>query len=254
MKRFFLLSALIAFTISFSNAQTETTQAEDAPFNNKRNVIKFFPTSLAFGKATIGYERVINKNGSFTFNLGLPSGINPLDYAPDFSSEEFSMKSGTISGKLFMPGYRFNFSKKGAPVGFFIEPYMKYESFTLDFEAEFTDTNDNTVYPAKFDGDYSGFGGGIQMGVQCMIAKTITLEWSFFGLEAKSANAELTVTDVNGTIDIDELFDEIEVNFSDIPLIGNKLEFVKGSDYVGAKTNKLILPGFRFAFSVGIAF
>lgn len=92
------------------------------------------------------------------------------------------------------------------------------------------------------------------MGVQCLLFKVVTLDWSFFGLEAKSANASLTVTDKTGQIDIDELYTEIETNFSDISVIGNKLEFEKGPDYVRAKAPSFFMPGFRFAFSIGISF
>ncbi|MDA3906166.1 MAG: hypothetical protein PF484_08845 [Bacteroidales bacterium] len=247
MKRHLLLISIMAFAISITNAQTENEQPA-----SKRNVLKFYPTSLIFGKATIGYERVINENSSFTFNLGLPSGINPLDYAPDLPSDDFSLDNGKVSGMLFMPGYRFNFSKKGAPFGFYIEPYLKYESFTLDFDSEFT--FDNESYPTSFDGDYSAYGGGVQMGVQCLIANVITLEWSFLGLEVKSASSSITITDNNGTIPINELFDEIEGNFTDIPLIGSSLEFEKGAHSVGAKASNFLIPGARFAFSIGIAF
>lgn len=143
MKKYLLLSTLVVFTFSFANAQTDN-----------KNVVKFFPTSLMFGKATIGYERVLNSNGSFTFNLGLPSGINPLDYAPNDPSEDLILSNGKLSGLLVMSGYRFNFSKKGAPLGFYIETYAKYESFNMDSDAEFTDNN-NDAYSANFKGDYS---------------------------------------------------------------------------------------------------
>lgn len=242
MKRYLFLSTLVVFTFSFANAQTDN-----------KNVVKFFPTSLMFGKATIGYERVLNSNSSLTLNFGFPSGINPLDYVPELPSNDITLNSGKLSGLFIMPGYRFNFSKKGAPVGFFIEPYLKYESFNLDFNAEITDNN-NELYPANFLGDYSGYGGGIQMGVQCLIANRITLEWSFLGLEAKMANANITITDLGGNVNIDELFNNISTDFSDIPIIGKSLVFEKGAHSVGAKASNFILPGARFAFSIGIAF
>lgn len=241
MKKTCLIVLLIVFSISITNAQTEN-----------KNVVKIFPTSILFGKATLGYERVLNENSSFTLNLGIPSGIDPLSYLPEIPAEDISLDNGQLSGVLVMPGYRFNFSKKGAPLGFFIETYLKYESFEMDFNAEYNDNGD--LYPVSFLGEYSGMGGGIQMGVQYLVAKAVTLEFSFLGLEAKSANAKLTITDLSGNIDMDELYSNIEADFSDVPLIGNSLEFIKGSNYVGAEATHFFLPGARFAFSIGFSF
>jgi len=236
-----ILALLICYSISLQ-AQTD-----------KRNVVKFFPTSVLFGKATFGYERVLSSKTSFTLNLGLTSGIEPLSYAPEISTPDFNLLSGKLSGKLVMPGFRFNFSQKGAPIGFFIETYLKYESFDLDFNAEVTQ-NINEKYSAALTGDYSGMGGGIQMGVQFLIAKRVTLEWSILGIEAKSATASITVTDLAGNMDIDDLFGSFEADFSDIPLIGKSLGFEKSRDSVTAKASNFILPGLRTAFSIGISF
>ncbi|MCD6090014.1 MAG: hypothetical protein J7J72_00805 [Bacteroidales bacterium] len=241
MKRIYLLIVLTVFSFSLVNAQTEN-----------KNVLKFFPTSVAFGKATLGYERVLSSNKSLTLYVGIPTGIDPVKYMPEMTEDFINLRSGKISGLFLMSGYRFNFSKKGAPVGFYIEPYIKHESYTMDFNTDFT--LDDEVYPANFYGEYSGFGGGIQMGVQYIIANFITLDFSFLGIEAKSADALLTVTDKEGLVDIDELYDEIVNNFSDIPIIGESFEFEKGSDYVTSKVTNFILPGARFAFSIGIAF
>jgi hypothetical protein len=232
----------ITLVISICSAQTD-----------KRNVVKVFPTSVLFGKATIGYERVINENGSFTFVLGLPTGTNSLKFEPKGFSEEFNAISGNLKGLVLMPGYRFNLSRKGAPLGFFVEPYLKYEKFDLDFHADFID-DENDHFLGNIDGNYSGLGAGIQMGVLCLIADVVSLELSFLGFEAKVANADLTWTDESDEVDLDDVYDELESDFADIPLIGDKVEYEQGDSYVNANISKFILPGFRFAFSVGIAF
>lgn len=242
MKKILMFVIFFTLTISICSAQTEN-----------KNIVKIFPTSIIFGKTTIGYERVINENGSITFNLGLPTGINHLDLVPDNYLDEINIMDSKLKGLLLMPGYRFNFSKKGAPLGFYIEPYLKYENFNVDFDSEFID-DENERFLANINGNYSGFGAGVQMGVLCLISDVVSLEWSFLGLEAKAANADLTWTDVSGGVDIDDVYDELESDFSDIPVVGDLIEYEKGSNFIKANIPKQFLPGFRFAFSIGIAF
>lgn len=111
MKKTCLILILIVFSISITHAQTEN-----------KNVVKIFPTSIMFGKATFGYERVLNENSSFTFNLGIPSGIDPLSYLPEIPAEDISLDNGQLSGVLVMSGYRFNFSKREPLLGFLSKP------------------------------------------------------------------------------------------------------------------------------------
>lgn len=237
---------MLAFfvTVSVNYAQTDN-----------KNIIKIFPTSFLFGKATLGYERVINEKSSVTFNLGLPTGTNPLNMVPVEESDGINLLDGKLNGLLVMPGYRFNFSKRGAPLGFYIEPYLKYESFNVDFDAEFIDKELNERILSQLDGRYSGLGAGFQMGVQFFIGDVVSVEWSFLGLEGKSANAEFTYTDLEGNVDIDDVYNEVVgIVPSDTPFIGDKMTYEKGSDYVKAKASNVILPGLRSAFSIGIAF
>ena len=71
MKKLVMLVVFVTLIMSICSAQTD-----------KKNVVKVFPTSVLFGKAAIGYERVINENASFTFVLGLPTGTNSLKFEP----------------------------------------------------------------------------------------------------------------------------------------------------------------------------
>ena len=242
MKNLLTLALFVTLSISTCSAQTEN-----------KNIVKIFPTSIFVGKTTIGYERVINENGSITFNLGLPTGTNPLIYVTDDEIEQVNFIDGKLDGILLMPGYRFNLSKKGAPLGFYIEPYLKYEKFNLDFSADFID-DEFEYFLGNIEGNYSGIGAGVQMGVLCMISDVVSLEWSFLGFEAKSANADVKWTDESGGVDIDDVYNDLVSDFSDIPIIGDKVEFEKGINYVKANIPRLVIPGFRFAFSIGIAF
>lgn len=241
MKKFTAFAILIAFSISFLNAQTD-----------KKNVVKIFPTSVLFGKTTLGYERVINENGSFTLNIGLPTGTNLESYAPSDTEEGLDIISGKLKGFVFMPGYRLNLSKKGAPLGFFLDTYLKYENFNFNVDGEFSDEGE--LYSSNIDATLSAFGGGFAFGTQCLISDVVSLELSFFGLEAKAGTFDLTWLDKSGEVDLDKVYDELESSLSDVPVIGNKVELTKTSNSVNANIKNQFMPGFRFAFSLGIAF
>lgn len=240
-KGMFLIAFILVSLISFG--QTE-----------RKNVVKVFPTSFVFGKGTFAYERVINENGSFTLNLGLPTGIDPFKYFPMEESGDIIINDGKLDALLIMSGYRFNLSKKNAPLGFYFEPYLKYEKFGTTINSEFVD-DENERFISDITGNYSGIGLGFQMGVQCFIGDVVSLDWSFLGFEGKSGKIDFTYSDLSGGVNIDDVYDELQNNFtSDIPIIGDKLEFEKGAGFVKGKAKGMLLPGLRSAFSIGIAF
>lgn len=242
MKKTYAFFILIFMIHQFVFAQTE-----------KQNVVKVFPTSFVFGKGTFGYERVIDENHSFTFNLGIPTGVNPLNIVSIEENDEMNLLRGKMSAWMLMPGYRINLSKRGAPVGFYTEPYLKYERFKVNMDSEFID-DEKERFLSNIDASYGGFGAGIQIGFQCLIGDVVSLEWSVIGLEAKIANIDFVYTDLDGGVDINDVNDELQADYSDLPVIGEKIEFETGTHKVYGKAKGFLFPGVRSAVSIGIAF
>ncbi|NOY97486.1 MAG: hypothetical protein GXO81_14175 [Chlorobi bacterium] len=241
MKEIISLFILITFSSVFVSAQSD-----------KRNVIKFYPASPFFGKATLGYERVIDEKRSITFNLGLPTGVSIQSYLSSNISEGLDVHTGRLKGFLIMPGYRANLSKKAAPVGFYVEPYLKYEKFTMNLGGEFID-KELERFDSDIDGSYSGYGAGFQIGAQWLILDIISFDISF-GPEAKIGTMNVLWADKSGEVDIDDVYNDLDDSFAKTPIIGSKMELTKGADYVKVRIPRQFIPGLRAAFSLGIAF
>lgn len=244
MKKLISFIFLFAISILIVSAQTD-----------KKNIIKFFPISPFFGKATFGYERVINEKSSVTFNMGLPTGVQMENFLSSNMSDGFDASSGSIKGLLIMPGYRINLSKKNAPLGFYFEPYLKYEKFEMDILGEFIDDDDDR-FPGGLNGNYSGFGLGFQFGAQWLISDVVSIDFTIIGTEGKIGTMELLYTDNSGGVDIDDVYIELEDALNNVPIIGDKIELTKdvNNGLIVAKLPKQFIPGIRFAFSIGIAF
>ena len=244
MKKILCLTFLLVMSVLLGSAQTE-----------KRNIVKIFPASPFFGKTTFGFERVVNEKGSFTFNLGLPTGTEITKYLSSNSSEGFDPSSGNIKGLLIMPGYRVNLSKRGAPLGFYFEPFLKYENFNLDILGEFID-NESERFDGSLKGDYSAYGLGFQFGAEWLISDVVSVDFTIIGTEAKIGNMELIYTDNSKEVNIDDVYDEMEDAIDDIPIIGNKIELTKDANngLIAMKIPKQFIPGIRFTLSLGIAF
>ena len=244
MRKKFLVTFLLAMSIIAASAQTE-----------KKNIVKLFPVSPFFGKTTLGYERVINEQGSLTFNLGLPTGVTINRYLDSNSSEGFDPESGNLKGLLIMPGYRLNLSKRSAPLGFYFEPFLKYEKFDVDISGYFVD-NEMERFSGNLTGDYSGFGLGVQFGAEWLISDVVSVDFTIIGTEAKIGTMELLYTDLSHEVNIDDVYDELADGIDNVPIIGDKIELTKDAakGLVSMKLPKQFVPGLRFTFSLGIAF
>jgi hypothetical protein len=145
--------ALCLFTLAFLIGLAATTSSYAQ--TERKNLIKVNFLSPIVSTGSFFYERVISEISSVQLGLFYTGA---------------SIGSGDAETKVrgfgITPEYRFYLSEKGAPQGFFIAPYVRYQNFAL------TSTFDGTEDKATF----SGFGGGAVLGGQWLFKDRVSLE------------------------------------------------------------------------------
>ena len=250
MKKLFVLVFLMSW-VSFVIAQDEEPITVE-----RNNVIKFLPANIPFQTISFEYERMVNANNSLTLGIGLPNqksimGKYGLDNSSDFKTAEF--------GTMFIrAAYRHYSGYQMLPKGFYIEPYLKYQN--IKGNGSFTGSIDQTngSYKGTLDLNLNTINIGFQLGAQFLIAKRITLDLYFLGLEAGILNG-----DVNATSD--QLADPYAINLKadiekaihNLPsFIGDKLKVNQSADKktINVNANNIPYPWLRGGISIGIAF
>lgn len=217
--------------------------------NSPNIFLKWAPAGLAAGKITVGGEYNFKKKNSVELFVGIPLSRN---HRFDYDGE-----TSNINSKVFsvLAGYRRYLGKKPAS-GLYVEPFVKY----LKHEASGILDGDLSGEKARFNTvtDYKGYGAGIQLGVQFVIAKRVSLDIFFLGPEANSAKFSSAATDIASNIPwtyvkADEAAREIKDAIKDIPIIGEKTEVTVNQNLKTVYTRyDGFLPGLRFGASVGI--
>ncbi|OJJ23402.1 hypothetical protein BKI52_03315 [marine bacterium AO1-C] len=174
--------------------------AQDGP----KNVIKTNILSPIVGSYNFFYERAIAKNSS----LQLGGGFTNIDVA------------GTkINGFRVTPEFRYYPAKsKDAPKGFFVGPFINYQSLNLTVGASALNAS------AEGKATLTTFGGGLALGWQWLFGNVVALDL-FFG---PSLNSGSVSVDATATAD----------GFTE-------------SDF---STGSFSGFGFRFGLSLGVAF
>ncbi|MDP4263624.1 MAG: DUF3575 domain-containing protein [Bacteroidota bacterium] len=240
---------LILFIAGQCMAQQKEEKAK--PAFSSSGAVKWNPESLYFGKVGLSGEYNFKHKKSVTFGMGIPFN-KALTYKLDNQDRSISMKTFSVMG-----GYRMYMGKKFMR-GIYFEPYLKY----LKNDASIIINADLNGRPVDFvtTSSYSGFGAGLQLGVQFMIAKRIVFDFFFLGPEANSVHHQAAMHDITSTspwnaADAADAQQQINANIGDVPIIGKKLKVTVdanartvSSDYKG------FLPGFRAGLSAGVRF
>jgi hypothetical protein len=213
----------------------------------KKNVIKWHPLSLYSGSVGIGYERAINERNSFDVTVRIPfeQNLNASFTEFIYPSDEYSVSNSTTSTLGLRLAYRHYTGQQVAPKGFYLEPYVSYQKIKPGIEG-----NSGTK-TGKLSGSFTSTSGGLQLGYQFLIKKTVTIDLYFLGLGAGVTKAELTGTT---TGDISEYKQDIEDAIKDLPVIGDKTTVNVENNAVKVKVDNIITPSFRAGISVGFAF
>lgn len=238
----FLLVLIFSATCTFAQA------------DGKKNTVYVNLTNpLIFGSKAfvIGYERVLTKNQSFTFNIGrtsLPA------FGKGSNIDSVSLKNNSNEKGFHIGGdYRFYLSKENkyeAPRGVYIGPYYSFNSFSR--------SNEWLLNSATFDGtvntntSLSIHTFGAQLGYQFVFWKKLAVDLILLGPGVGVYKIE---ADLNTTLSADDealFFDKLNGYLEDkIPgynLVIDEGEFRKNGS---VKTTTL---GYRYMINVGFRF
>ena len=130
------------------------------------NAIKINLLSPVARTFNIAYEHAINENGSLQLGFYY-TGVKVSDTK--------------LSGWGVTPEYRFYLSSTPAPNGFYVAPFLRYNSFTAQ------DNSNNTVNKATV----TQFGGGVVVGRQWVFKERVTFDM-FIGPKYQSSNVKVT--------------------------------------------------------------
>jgi len=227
-------------------------QDEDSITIQRNNVIKFLPINIPFQSFSFEYERMINAKNSFILGVGIPNQKSLIGkYGINANSDLKTAELGTMHIRA---AYRHYTGHRMLPKGFYIEPYFKYQKITGNANVENSDINN--TYKGKLDIDLNTMNFGLQFGTQFLIAKRVTLDFYFLGLEAGLLSGNVTAIS-DQLADADNLKAKIEDAISNLPsFIADKLTVTQSTDKkrINVNANNAPYPWLRGGISIGIAF
>jgi hypothetical protein len=247
MKKVLVFVFLVGWTsLTFASDKDSTSL-------QRKNVVKFLPSNLLFQSLSFEYERMINAKNSFTLGIGLPQQQSLIGkYGIKAGNDLKAAELGTMHIRA---AYRHYSGHRMLPKGFYIEPYVKYQKVTGSASVKNTGTN---PFEGVFDMNINTLNFGFQLGAQFLIAKRVSLDFYFLGLEAGmiSGNVSATSSIIGDASKVTNLKNEIENSIKDLPsFIGDKLTVTQpSSDKINVKASGVPYPWLRGGISIGIAF
>ena len=248
------MKSLLIFALLAGGALLGYAQDENAVTPERKNVVKFLPINLPFQMISFEYERMINTKNSVTLGVGLP---NQKSLIGKYGIEaDDNLKSAELGTMHIRASYRHYTGKQMLPKGFYIEPYLKYQKITGKIGISGVEEQTNEPYNGDLDVNLNTMNLGFQLGTQFLIAKRVTLDFYFLGLEAGFLSGNVTGNTPNSN-QATIVKSKVEEAIADLPsFIGDKLTVTQpsGGNQVNVKASSIPYPWYRGGISIGIAF
>lgn len=218
-------------------------------------VLKYNALSSAIHSFSFEIEQMINDKDAITVGIGIPCygsliGQYGIEVTPN------NVWQADLSTLHFRAAYRHYTGRSRLPRGFYIEPYLKYQEVYGDAVVNLNDKG--TRIPTLFKTNFNTVNAGFQMGVQCLVAKTIAVDFYFFGLEAGLMNGNMIAIPRNFGY-YNNMRSKIDHWISNAPsYIRDKLVVTDNFNgyyhYANVRADNVPYPWFRGGISIGLAF
>ncbi len=230
----------------------------------RKNIVKINLSSLVLNSYNLSYERSLTRKITFVGGYSfIPktniSSIFLVEKALDeFIDEDDDIRdyltNSTVADKTYTGEIRFYSGKKPGARGLYLSLYGRYMNLDATYTHEY-EANSNT-YIIPIDGNVQGFGGGLMVGSQWLIAKRIAFDWYIVGGHFGKMKMNLTGTANLSAMTPEEqrdLEEEIE-SINDYMIGSSKVEATVTDNGVTVKGNTPFAGIRGLGFSLGIAF
>lgn len=172
--------AFLFYLLAFGPA----AQAQTLPLINK-NVVKINLTDIALQSYVLQYERVLGLHSSIAltvggmFNAPLPFKQTLLNDFGGNSDAKKAIQTTIFDKQTVTLEYRF-YTGKAAPKGFYVAPFARYMHMSVSQDYTFT-PSDEILHHAHLNATMDGFGAGVMIGYQFLIARHFAIDWWIIG-------------------------------------------------------------------------
>jgi Protein of unknown function (DUF3575) len=217
-------------------------------------MIGLAPVSLVrgTGRVNVRGEFAYRHNKSISVLLGIPRKTD----VPSWLTSVIQIDSvgGRVAETKYKNfalniGHRFYFGGKKPGGGFYLEPYVRYNRFTMTFEQANDERTGSTIITGKIGGP--GIGGAL--GVQWRIGKHFSVDWSL-GLDIRSVGGSLKYESTDPNNDVVAFRDKVQDQLEDFPILGSRLASQIDQDFVRVRIPGSPFPGARSNLTLNFVF
>jgi hypothetical protein len=188
----FLLIGLSAFS---QDSLSNNNKSSSNGISTKKNIVKWNLSSLVFKNYHFTYERGLTKHISASISYRyMPKGTVPFESqltnvinSNDINFSRFQMGNTAITPQLnFYLG-------KGNLKGFYLAPFGRFANFDISAPINYTTVvaGQNVTTTADFAGSIKSTSGGLMMGIQANLSKSIVLDFWLVGAHYGKSKGDL---------------------------------------------------------------
>jgi hypothetical protein len=246
MKKLIFVAVL---TVTFLSGFSQYQGQNDVEL---KNLVKFLPVNVLFNSISFEYERMISPKNSVILGIGIPTNQS---FNGKYGSEPSTdVKNDQVGTMHIRTAFRHYTGKSMLPKGFYFEPYLKYQNINGKMTYSGVDQDTKKTHTGDFDINLHSVNAGFQLGAQFLIAKRVSLDLYFLGLEAGFLSGNTSAT-IDNTDDATKMKNDIKDALVDFPsIIANKLTVTQSGNKVSVDAKNLMYPWLRGGISIGIAF
>jgi len=248
-----LFASLVAFTMTASAQEATPNAAPEVP----QNFIKLNVLSLPLKNFHLQYEHVLSKRisvaigGRYMPTSSIPFKSLVLDaIGNDDQDTRDLIDQSKIGNIAITPEVRF-YLGKGYGKGFYVAPYYRYTKFSTN---TVTVSFSEPIGPRRsvnLNGDLSGHTGGLLLGAQWFLSKSISLDWWIVGAHYGNGQGNFNGTPSTPLTPGEQAEVRQTLEDIDVPLIDKTVTVTANS--INVKTDGAF-GGLRGGLLIGIRF
>lgn len=193
-----------------------------------KHLVKWNVAALALKNYSFQYERAIGRKTSLALGLRfMPKSSMPfstlLKNGIDDDQTWESIKDFKTGNFSITPEFRYYFGESVFQ-GFYVAPFVRYARYNADLPFNYEYQQNGTSIKGKMDfsGGVDTFTGGVLIGAQWSLSKSISLDLWIIGPNYGFASGNIAGKKTLNSMEQDELRKALNDDFSDLPLVKTK--------------------------------